>query len=106
MRRAQTSSNQALTTLNDGPFKQQLDRYKYPEKFEPRTRDAHRDQASVGLLQTLEQRLTVQPYLGGATSCATDLTIVTFVRQLRTVNADWFDAQALPATQQWLQGGL
>lgn len=104
--RAQTPSNQALTALNDGPFKQQLDRYKYPEKFDPSARDAHRDQARVGLLQTLEQRLTTQPHLGDATPCATDLAIFPFVRQFRAVDTDWFDAQALPATQQWLQGWL
>jgi glutathione S-transferase len=104
--RSQTPGNQALTALNDGPFKQQLDRYKYPEKFDPSERDWQRDQAKGGLLQTLEQRLTAQPYLGGTTPCATDLAIFPFVRQFRAVDADWFDAQALPATQQWLQGWL
>jgi glutathione S-transferase len=104
--RAQMPGNQALTALNDGLFKQQLDRYKYPEKFEPNERNLHRDQAATGLLQALEQRLMTQPYLGGTTPCATDLAIFPFVRQYRAVDADWFDAQALPATQQWLQGWL
>jgi glutathione S-transferase len=104
--RAQTPSNQTLTALNDGPFKQQLDRYKYPEKFESEERNLQRDLAVNGLLQTLEQRLSTQPYLGGAPPCATDLVIFPFVRQFRAVDADWFDAQALPATQQWLQGWL
>jgi glutathione S-transferase len=104
--RSQTPGNQTLTALNDGPFKQQLDRYKYPEKFQPGERNLYRDQAATGLLQALEQRLTAQPYLGGATPCATDLAIFPFVRQFRAVDADWFDAQALPATQQWLQGWL
>ena len=104
--RAQTRSNQALTALNDGPFKQQLDRYKYPEKFEPNERNLHRDLARVGLMQALEQHLAALPYLGGATPCATDLAIFPFLRQFRAVDADWFDAQTLPATQQWLQGWL
>lgn len=104
--RAQTPSNQALTALNDGPFKQQLDHYKYPEKFEPSERDVHRNQAATGLLQALEQRLTAQPYLGDITPCATDLAIFPFVRQFRAVDADWFEEQTLQATQQWLQGWL
>ena len=104
--RAQTPGNQALTALNDGPFKQQLDRYKYPERFRPDERDFHRDQAATGLLQSLEQRLTAHPYLGGATPCATDLAIFPFIRQFRAVDADWFDAQALQATRLWLEGWL
>ena len=32
-RRAQTPANQALLGINDGVFKQHLDRYKYPERF-------------------------------------------------------------------------
>jgi glutathione S-transferase len=104
--RAQAPANQALTLLNDGPFKQQLDRYKYPEKWDHSERTAHRDQARAGLLHALEQRLSTQPCLGGATPCATDLAIFPFVRQFRAVDAHWFDAQTLPATQQWLQGWL
>ncbi len=104
--RAQTLENQALVSLNDGAFKQQLDRYKYPERFNPSERDIQRDQATSGLLHQLEQRLSQAPHLGGNTPCATDLAIFPFVRQFRAVNADWFDAQALPATQQWLQTWL
>ena len=104
--RAQSPANLALTALNDGPFKQHLDRYKYPEKFIPAERNIHRDQACAELLQKLEERLATQPYLGGATPCATDLAIFPFVRQFRAVDADWFDAQTLPATQRWLRDWL
>jgi glutathione S-transferase len=104
--RAQTSESQALITLNDGPFKQQLDRYKYPNRFEASERDLHRDQAISGLLHQLEQRLIAEKYLGGSGACAADLAIFPFVRQFRAVNEKWFDAQALPATQAWLQAWL
>ena len=103
---AQTPENQTLVSLNDGPFKQQLDRYKYPERFNPIERDMQRDQATSGLLQQLEQRLSEEPYLGGSAPCATDLAIFPFVRQFRAVDEPWFDAQALPVTQRWLQGWL
>ena len=104
--RAQTPGNQALVALNDGPFKQQLDHYKYPERHEEVAPDFHRDQAIACLLHPLEQRLAVAPYLGGDAACAADLAIFPFVRQFRAVDADWFDARALPATRQWLQGWL
>jgi glutathione S-transferase len=103
---AQTPSNQVLVALNDGAFKQQLDRYKYPERFVTSEREMQRDQALRGLLDSLEQRLADQAYLGGATACAADLAIFPFVRQFCAVDAAWFDAQALPATQKWLQAWL
>jgi glutathione S-transferase len=104
--KAQTPENQALIALNDGAFKHQLDRYKYPERYNPSERDIQRDQAASGLLQQLEQRLKLAPYLGGDTSCATDLAIFPFVRQFRAVDEQWFDAQAFPKVQRWLHDWL
>jgi glutathione S-transferase len=37
---------------------------------------------------------------------AADLAVFPFVWQFRVVNADWFNAHALPATQPWLHGWL
>ena len=104
--RADTPASRALIALNDGPFKQQLDLYKYPERLEEPDPAFHRDQAVSCLLQPLEQRLAIEPYLGGHEPCAADLAIFPFVRQFRAVDPDWFDAQPLKATQQWLQGWL
>jgi glutathione S-transferase len=105
--RAETQSSQALIALNDGPFKQQLDLYKYPERLEGTEPGFHRDQAVRCLLHPLERRLAIEPsYLGGDEPCAADLAIFPFVRQFRAVDPVWFDAQALHATQQWLQGWL
>ena len=104
--RADRPTSRALIALNDGPFKQQLDLYKYPERLEDTDRTFHRDQAVSCLLQPLEQRLAIEPYLGGHEPCAADLAIFPFVRQFRAVDPGWFDAQPLKATQQWLQGWL
>jgi glutathione S-transferase len=104
--RAQTQGSQALIALNDGPFKQHLDRYKYPERFAEPDPGFHRGEAVICLLHPLEQRLTQEPHLGGDEPCAADLAIFPFVRQFRAVDPGWFDAQALPATRQWLQGWL
>lgn len=104
--RAASPSNVALVALNDGAFKQQLDRYKYAQRHEGGVGTAARDAALGGLLQSLERRLLGAPFLGGDAACAADLAIFPFVRQFRAVDAAWFDAQALPATQRWLMGWL
>lgn len=106
--RAQSVENLELLRRNDGEFKHHLDRYKYPERYagEGCSRDAARSQAVAVLLLALEARLQPQPYLGGATPCATDLAIFPFVRQFAAVEPGWFAEQALPALQSWLAACL
>lgn len=106
--RAQTSANLDLLARNDGAFKQQLDRYKYPERHAAQglKQEDARAQAVAILLDPLQQRLSAQPYLGGDTPCATDLAIFPFVRQFAAVQPDWFAAQPWPALQAWLKGWL
>jgi glutathione S-transferase len=103
---AQTPRNQALVALNDGEFKKQLDTYKYPERFVLGESVRQRDLAIGNFFLQLEQRLSTEKHLGGSQACAADLAIFPFVRQFRAVNEQWFDAQALPATQVWLQAWL
>ncbi len=104
--RASTHSCQTLMALNDGPFKQHLDRYKYGQRAGGTAPVLDRDQAATCLLQPLEQHLAARPYLGGEAPCAADLALFPFVRQFRAVDPAWFDAQALPATRQWLHSWL
>lgn len=111
--RSLTPSNQALLQANDGDFKRHLDRYKYPERFAQEegispevAREFHRVLALDVLLHPLEERLTVEPYLGGSEPAATDLGIFPFVRQFAAVDATWFEAEPLPHLQSWLQGWL
>ncbi len=103
---AQTPRNLALVALNDGEFKKQLDTYKYPERFAPGESVRQRDLAIGNFFLQLEQSLSAEKYLGGSQASAADLAIFPFVRQFRAVNEKWFDAQALPATQAWLQAWL
>jgi glutathione S-transferase len=104
--RAQTPDNLALVECNDGPFKQHLDRYKYPQGHPAGDPSMEREQAVACLLRPLERRLVREPWLGGDAPCAADLAIFPFVRQFRAVDAGWFDAQDMPATQRWLQHWL
>ena len=106
--RAQSPANLELVERNDGDFKRHLDRWKYPQRYATgsRTPDAHRDRALDLLLQPLEARLHSEPFLGGATPCATDLAVMPFVRQFASVDPEWFGMQALPSVRAWLDGWL
>ena len=90
-----------LITVNDGPFKQSLDRYKYPHRFGLADGTVHRNAAGVHL-EMLENRLLAAPYLAGSKCGFTDIAIFPFVRQFAATDAGWFIAQPLPAVQNWL----
>lgn len=103
---AQSPDNLEWLALNDGVFKQHLDRYKYPERFADCDRDGHRAQALEAFLLPLERRLERSGFLGGATACATDIALFPFVRQFAAVQPEWFSQQPMPALQSWLSAWL
>ncbi len=107
-RLAQSTQNLDLLQINDGDFKQCLDRYKYPDRYpaETRPRAALRAHAVAALLAPLEARLQQHPWLGGTAPCATDLAIFPFVRQFAGVEPEWFAEQGLPALRSWLAAWL
>lgn len=94
---------EALTLIahNDGPFKQQLDRYKYPNRSGLESGMAERDLAAVWL-HGLDARLQAQPFLTGSHFGLTDAAIGPFVRQYAHTDPAWFAAQAWPALASWL----
>ncbi|MCT2398739.1 glutathione S-transferase [Novosphingobium mangrovi (ex Huang et al. 2023)] len=94
----------ALIAENDGPFKRDLDRYKYPERHgsEPL---AHRESA-MAFLRRLDARLADTGQLCGPVRGLTDAAIMPFVRQFAAVDRLWFDAQPLPHLGTWLAGHL
>lgn len=96
--------DEALIARNDGPFKHDLDRYKYPERHGA---DAmlHRGSA-LGFLCELDSRLTVGGQLCGSRMGIADAAIMPFVRQFASVDREWFDSQPLPRLQTWLAGHL
>jgi len=98
----QTARNLDLLARNDGPFKQQLDRYKYPERHGLSDPALAREWALQVLLRPLEQILQHSPWLGGDRPCATDLGIFPFVRQFAAIEPAWWVVQPLPALQAWL----
>ena len=91
----------ALIAECDGPFKQALDRCKYPSRYPGADIAAARTQAVVWLT-TLEQRLSAQPHLFGHHAALADMAIAPFVRQFAGIDADWWAAQPWPRLQDWL----
>jgi glutathione S-transferase len=96
--------NPSLISANDGAFKHDLDRYKYPDRLEADP-FIHRERG-LAHLRELDARLSVSTFLGGPVRGMTDAAIVPFVRQFAGVDPDWFAAQSLPHLRRWLQGIL
>lgn len=91
----------ALVAACDGPFKQALDRCKYPSRYPGVDPAVSRAQA-MQWLQGLEARLQNQPFLCGDHAALADMAIAPFVRQFAAIDADWWQAQPCPRVQQWL----
>jgi len=91
----------ALIAECDGPFKQALDRCKYPGRYPEADAALARAQA-VEWLQGLEARLAGEPFLFGDHAALADMAIAPFVRQFAGIDADWWAAQPWPRLQVWL----
>ena len=99
---------QALIAGNDDAFKQNLDRYKYPNRYpqehagdEQQFAQAHRANAA-GWLMELEPRLGRHACLFGPTASLADMAILPFVRQFAHTDAVWFSSQPWPHLGAWL----
>ena len=94
--------SQSLIDENDGGFKSNLDRYKYPQRYPAGNSIEARDKGLMFLHQ-LNTQLDGNTYLLGQQVSFADIAIFPFVRQFANTNAVWFADQALPAVQLWLQ---
>lgn len=94
----------ALVAMNDGAFKHDLDRYKYPDRHGADARE-HRENG-LQFLRALDDRLAIGGQLCGPSRGFADAAIIPFVRQFAAVDREWFDAQALPHLDVWLRGHL
>jgi len=93
---------QALIALNDGPFKQALDRYKYAPRHPQHPAHVYRDEAVELLLAPLNARLAGHGFLLGDAPSLADMAILPFVRQFAAVDNAWFDSAPLLHLQAWL----
>lgn len=93
----------AWIAQNDGPFKQALDRYKYPDRHPAEPQTVYRQQGAL-FLQQLESALQQHAALLGAHASLADVAIFPFIRQFAAVDAEWFAAAPYPRLRAWLAG--
>jgi glutathione S-transferase len=91
----------ALIAHCDADFKANLDRYKYPTRYELHDGLAHRDRGAL-FLKTLSDRLDQWAFLNCQTFGLADAAIAPFVRQFAHTDPLWFASQAWPRLQGWL----
>ena len=99
---ALTSETDKLVEENDFVFKQQLDRYKYADRYPEHPRSHYRIKAE-SFLSHLEQHLCRHKYLLADQLTFSDVAIFPFVRQFAFVDKAWFDRAPYPKLQNWLQ---
>lgn len=97
------SDAMACIATNDGPFKQALDRTKYPARYSLADGHVSREQGA-SVLQEWEDRLVRLPFLNGVHWGLPDAAIAPFVRQFAHTDKLWFAEQNWPHLQRWLAG--
>ena len=94
---------QALIDENDGPFKHHLDRYRYPQRFQPEDSGVDHRLEILAILRGWNARLRPGGWLLGAAPCLADWALLPFVRQFGlTEPAGWAAAMGFEALQVWL----
>lgn len=92
--------DRALIAINDGAFKQDLDRYKYPDRHDCDPL-VHR-QRGLDFLREIDARLAATGQLCGPDRGFADATIMPFIRQFAATDREWFGALPLPDLKTWL----
>ena len=99
---AQLADMEALIATNDGPFKQHLDRFKYPDRYQGEPASTNR-LAGLTILRRWNEQLGAGGWLLGDRPSLADWALLPFVRQFRLVDPAGFDAEPqLAALQAWL----
>ncbi len=86
----------------DQDFKINLDRYKYPNRYDLMDGSVHRELGAQYLFK-LEERLRRFAHLMGPAWTWVDAAIAPFVRQFARTDRAWFDDQPWPALKNWLE---
>ena len=91
-----------LLDINDYAFKNNLDRYKYPNRYPEQRPEYYRTQAEQFLV-ILEARLNTHPFLMGDKVSMADIGIFPFIRQFAHVDKKWFEQTPYSQLQRWLE---
>ncbi len=100
-----TDTTTMLSLIDDTQknFKEHLDRYKYPNRYEDIDPIEHRTEA-MKFLEILNTQIDNKIYLFGRKLMLADVAIFPFVRQFANHDRNWFDGlKKIPSVQRWLQ---
>ncbi len=90
-----------LIETNDFSFKEDLDHYKYAERFPEHSEEYYR-QACEEFIEELEAMLNENDYLLGKHLSLADIGVFPFVRQFSLVDKNWFQQSPYPKVHHWL----
>jgi glutathione S-transferase len=91
-----------LIETNDFSFKEDLDHYKYADRFPEKTEEEYRT-ACEEFIEELEDMLAEHRYLLGDRLTLADIGVFPFVRQFSLVDREWFEQAPYPEVRRWLQ---
>jgi glutathione S-transferase len=92
-----------LIAENDTTFKKALDRYKYPGRYSEEEGLDYRSHCA-SFLKKIEERAA--PFLTGNAPTLIDMALFPFIRQFSLVDPAWFETQAYPHLQPWLNSWI
>jgi glutathione S-transferase len=86
----------------DRGFKYNLDRYKYPNRYQDIDPEIHRTECCL-YLNKLHTKLMITSYLFGNHITLADMAIAPFVRQFAHTDQEWFNKQPWLPLKTWLE---
>ena len=90
-----------LVETNDYSFKQDLDHYKYADRYPEYPMQHYRNEGEEFLIE-LEDRLSENRYLSANSISISDIAVLPFIRQFALVDKEWFDSTPYTKVQAWL----
>ena len=91
--------------MNDYSFKDDLDHYKYADRYPEHPAEYYRSEAEL-FLQDLEEQLNETVYLLGDRLSIADIGVLPFIRQFACVDKNWFEQAPYPRVRAWLEAFL
>lgn len=90
-----------LVEINDFSFKDDLDHYKYADRYPEHPMEYYRENGEE-FLEELTELLQQNTFLSADHITITDIAVFPFIRQFAMVDKEWFDKSPYPELQRWL----
>ncbi len=90
-----------LIETNDFSFKEDLDHYKYADRFPEHSKEHYR-KAGEEFIGELEEMLANHQFLLSGRLTLADIGVFPYVRQFSLVDKDWFDQSPYSKVKKWL----